>query len=82
MSSPVSLRGAANHSTSASSMVSPLTGSRMRRSAAVRFLGRGGASASITSPAAGPDTRTTAMPARPGAVERAKIVAKCSMRLD
>ena len=54
MSSPVSLRGAANQRTSPSSSVSPLAGSRMRRNAAMRFFGRGGANASITSPARGP----------------------------
>ncbi len=82
MSSPVSVRGAANHKTSASSSVSPPAGSRTRRSAATRFLGRGGANASITSPARRPDTRTTATPARPGALDSAKIVGASSMLLD
>ena len=79
MSSPVSLRGAANQRTSPSSSVSPLAGSRMRRNAAMRFFGRGGANASITSPARGPDTRTTATPARPGALDSAKIVGASAM---
>jgi hypothetical protein len=43
----------------------------MRRSAANLGRGRGAASLSITVPAAGPETRITATPARPWPLERA-----------
>jgi len=46
----------------------------MRRPPATRGFGRSGAMTLSTVPARGPDTRTTATPARPGAVDSAKIV--------
>src|SRR5215467_3178507 len=74
MSSPVSLLGAANQSARPWSMTSPVCGWRMRRKAANRGLARGAAILSSTLPAAGPQMRTTATPARPCPLERAKIV--------
>ena len=74
MSSPVSLFGAANQSTSASSRTSAVEGSLMRLSAAKRGRGRGAAMRSTTVCAAGPETRITATPARPWPLERAKMV--------
>ena len=47
----------------------------MRRNAAKRGFGRGAAIASSTAPAAGPEMRMTATPARPWPLERAKMVA-------
>ena len=81
MSSPVSLRGAGEPKRRAPRRASRR--SRGRGCGATRpcaFFGRGGANASITSPARGPDTRTTATPARPGALDSAKIVGASSMR--
>src|SRR5215469_14165679 len=79
ISSPVSLRGPGNQSTRASSMRSPPrdpSGAVRRRSPAWR--GGGGSRPvrqRIASRASGPETRTTAMGAFPGAVAGAKIVA-------
>ena len=74
MSSPVSLLGAGNQSTSASSSTSPVLGCLIFRNAAKRGLGRGAAIRSTASPAAGPEMRMTATPARPWPLERAKMV--------
>ena len=46
-------------------MSSSVAGCLTRLNAAKRGLGLGAAILSITAPAAGPDTRTTATPARP-----------------
>ena len=84
MSSPVSLRGAGNQSTRPSS--SDLAALRIADAAqrgGSAACGRGGAQRiDQLAGAAAPKTRTTATPARPGAVDRAKIVATCSMHLD
>ena len=64
-SSPVALCGAGNHSTSPSSMSSPLAGSRSRTCRARRGGGRPPASAASAGPACGPDMRTTAIAAVP-----------------
>ena len=64
----------ANHSARAWSMSSPVAGCLIRLNAAKRGLGRGAAIWSSTAPAAGPETRTTATPARPWPLERAKMV--------
>ena len=74
MSSPVSLFGAGNQSTRASSRTSPVPGCLIFRNAAKRGLGGGAAIRSIASPAAGPEMRMTATPARPCPLERAKMV--------
>src|SRR5439155_3885415 len=69
------LLGPANHSAKPSSSTSAVCGWRTRRNAAKRGLGRGGAIRSSTDPAAGPEMRITATPARPWPLERAKMVA-------
>ena len=74
MSSPVSLFGQGNHSTSAWSSTSPLPGCWMVRNAAKRGFGFGAAIRSTTTPANGPDTRMTATPARPCPLDSAKMV--------
>src|SRR5262249_48617969 len=58
-----------------SSSTSPVSGFLMRRSAANRGRGLGAAMRSSTWPATGPEMRTTATPARPWPLERAKMVA-------
>ena len=74
MSSPVSLFGAGNHSTSPPSSTSPDCGSRTARSMATRGPGRPPAMRSSTSPAFGPEMRITATPARPWPLDNAKMV--------
>src|SRR3546814_1529606 len=74
-SSPVKLAGPGNHSSRPRSMAWPSRGSSRVRNVALR----GGGSlipptARSAAPAAGPEMRTTATPARPGAVEGAKMV--------
>jgi len=61
-------------STRARSMISPQPGCRSPRTSHPR-RGTGGAMASRQSPAAGPEIRTTATPARPGRSTAQKIVA-------
>jgi hypothetical protein len=78
--SPVSAGGAANYSTRASSSVHPVGIAHGGGSDAL--LWPGGASESMTSPALDPDTRTTATPARPGAVDNAKMVGGSAMHFD
>ena len=76
MSSPVSLFGPGNHSASASSMISPVAGSRTRASAALRGSGMRPVSAFSASPARGPEMRTTAIAAGGRPEERAKMVSR------
>ena len=80
-SSPVSLCGAGNHSASASSMTSPLAGSRTRASAALRGSGTRPISFSSATPARGPEMRTTAIAAGGRPEERAKMVERSGMML-
>jgi len=75
-SSPVKLCGAGNQSTRPRSMTSPLTGSRTAVRPAWRGGGRVPVSAVRAAPAPVPDRRTTATPARPGALDRAKMVSR------
>src|SRR5262245_6998690 len=56
------------------SMSWPVSGSRSALSAARLGSGSGPVSASTAGTAPGPDTRTTATPARPGADDRAHMV--------
>ncbi len=76
MSSPVSLAGPGSQSTKARSSVAPDFGSRNRRKTALRGGGKPPAMAESAPPASGPETRTTAIAASPGAVESANIVTK------
>ncbi len=70
-SSPVALAGAGNHTTIAWSILAPLLSFKFL-TVACRGLGSGvPASASMAVDAWGPETRTTAMAERPGAVETA-----------
>ena len=71
MSSPVSLSGPGNQSASASSITSPLTGSRTRPSVACRGFGARPRSFSSGAPARGPHPRTTAIAAGGRPEERA-----------
>src|SRR5262252_4035594 len=74
VSSPVSLRGAGNHSASPSSIISPLAGSCRRASAAWRGGGIFPINACRAAPACGPDTRTTAIAAGGRPDDSAKMV--------
>src|SRR6476646_3230353 len=76
MSSPVSLCGAGNQSTSASSMTSPFSGSRTCASAAWRGCGTRPISFSSAARACGPQIRTTAIAAGGRPEERAKMVGR------
>ncbi len=70
-SSPVKLAGPGSQSTTASSRTSPVAGWRSRRKLATRLAGiLPWHSASSAFLASRPEMRITAMPARPGAVER------------
>jgi hypothetical protein len=73
-SSPVTLAGAGKNSTSPSSIASPVARSTKRARVARRGDGTAQDKAASASRAAGPDSRMTAMPARPGAVAGAKMV--------
>ena len=70
----VELAGPANHSTSPRSIMSPLRGSQIWRKVATLAAGSVPHSARSASPAAGPDTRMTAMAALPGPLASAQIV--------
>jgi hypothetical protein len=74
----VTLVGPGKNSASPSSMTSPVIRSMKRARVARRDTGTRQDSAPSASAAAGPEMRMTAMPARPGAVAGAKMVASRS----
>src|SRR5690606_2053819 len=81
VSSPVKLAGAGNHSTRPRSTSEPSDGSRNGRRVATRGSRRPPASRAVSAPAAGPDRRTTATPARPRPEAWAKIVVADMFRI-
>src|SRR5574342_1404035 len=74
MSSPVKLAGPGSQSASPRSSTSPVPGFLILRKLAWRGGGGGPHSARSASPAAGPEMRITATPARPGALASAQMV--------